>query len=113
MASSEKAFVRELNDASEYQRLLGGRPETCGMRSGRVYLEPGKDCGEHSTKDHEELLVFLAGEGEAQIGPSDRLKVGAGRVAYIAPQTLHNVYNTGSSPLVYIFCVAPATEAEA
>lgn len=111
MAALEKAFVRDLNDAPEYQRLLGGRPETCGMRSGRVYLEPGKDCGEHSTKDHEELLVFLSGEGQLQIGESDRLQVGAGRIAYIPPQTPHNVHNTGSAPLVYIFCVAPATEA--
>lgn len=110
MASLDKAFVRELNDAPEYQRLLGGPPETCGMRSGRVYLEPGKECGEHSTKEHEELLVFLTGQGQLQIGESDRLEVGAGRVAYIPPQTLHNVHNTGSAPLAYIFCVAPATE---
>ncbi|MBN1361350.1 MAG: cupin domain-containing protein [Sedimentisphaerales bacterium] len=111
MTSSEKAFVRELNAEPEYQRLLAGRPETCGMRSGRVYLEPGKDCGEHSTKDHEELLVFLAGRGELQIGDADRLAVGSGKVAYIPPQTAHNVRNSGSEPLVYIYCVAPAREA--
>lgn len=108
MSSSEKAFVRELNDQPEYQRLLGGKPETCGMRSGRVYLEPGKDCGQHSTEDHEELLVFLAGAGEVEIGGSDSLGVGVGKVAYIPPQTAHNVRNTGPEPLIYIFCVAPA-----
>lgn len=102
----------ELNDKPEYQRILEGKPQTCGMRSGRVFLEPGKACGQHSTKDNEELLVFLAGQGELQIGdPAQhvaKLSVGAGRVAYIPPKTLHDVSNTGRTPLVYIYSVAPA-----
>ena len=108
MTSSEKAFVLDLNDEPEYQRLLAGEPQTHGMRSGRVYLEAGKSCGQHSTKDHEELLVFLDGEGKIHIGDSDQLVVGAGKVAYIPPRTLHDVENTGSAPLAYIYCVAPA-----
>ncbi len=108
MASSEKVLIRDLNEAPEYQKLLAGQPETCGMRSGRVYLETGKDCGQHSTKDHEELLVFLAGKGELEIGDSGRFAVGAAKVAYIPPQTAHNVRNSGTEPLVYIYCVAPA-----
>ncbi len=111
MAQSE-AFIVELNNKPEYQRILEGRPKTCGMRSGRVFLEPGKACGQHSTKEHEELLVFLTGQGELQIGdPAQKfapLSVGAGRVAYIPPTTLHDVRNTGAVPLVYIYCVAPA-----
>ena len=108
MTSSEKAFVLDLNDEPDYQRLLAGEPQTHGMRSGRVYLEAGKSCGQHSTKDHEELLVFLAGEGKIHIGDSDQLVVGAGKVAYIPPRTLHDVENTGPAPLAYIYCVAPA-----
>ena len=112
MAQSE-AFIVELNDKPEYQRMLEGKPKTCGMRSGRVFLEPGKACGQHSTKDNEELLVFLAGQGELQIGdPAQHaapLAVGVGRVAYIPPRTLHDVRNTGATPLIYIYCVAPAS----
>ena len=111
MALSKKAFAVDLNERPEYQRLLEGVPQTHGMRSGRVYLEPGKACGQHSTKHHEELLVFLAGQGQLQIGDSDRLAVGAGKVAYIPPETVHDVHNTGSDALVYIYCVAPASEA--
>lgn len=110
MAPAHGAFTLELNNQPEYQRILEGKPQTHGMRSGRVYLEPGKACGQHSTKNHEELLVFLAGQGELLIGDSDRLAVGAGRVAYIPPETLHDVKNTGSEPLAYIYCVAPAAE---
>ncbi len=110
MASSQTAFTVDLNNQPEYQRILEGKPQTRGMRSGRVYLEPGKACGQHSTKNHEELLVFLSGQGELLIGESDRLAVGAGKVAYIPPETLHDVKNTGTGPLAYIYCVAPAGE---
>jgi len=107
MASSEKVQIIELNESPENQRILAGEPQTYGMRSGRVYLSPGKSCGQHSTKDREELLVFLAGSGELLIGENDRYQVGQGKVAYIAPQTAHDVSNTENEPLVYVYCVAP------
>ena len=110
MAVPQKVVVVALNDKPEYQRILEGQPQTCGMRSGRVYLKAGESCGLHSTKHHEELLVFLSGQGELQIGETDRIAVGAGRAAYIPPETLHDVHNTGSGPLTYIYCVAPAGE---
>lgn len=104
--TDKKAFVIEINNKREYQRLIPGAPTTFGMKSGRVYLEPGQDCGVHSTEDREEQLVFLQGEGTAEIA-GEKLSVGAGKVCYIPPQTEHNIRNTGSEPLVYIFCVAP------
>jgi quercetin dioxygenase-like cupin family protein len=102
------AFTVDLNDKAEYQRLLEGKPQTLGMRSGRVHLPPGQACGQHSTKNHEELLVFLAGQGELLIEGGARHRVGVGKVAYIPPETLHDVNNTGSGPLIYVYCVAPA-----
>ena len=110
MDSSQKVFIEVLNNDSEYQRLLAGQPQTCGMRSGRVYLPAGQSCGLHSTKAHEELLVFLSGNGQLLIGENDKFEVGVGKVSYIPPHTEHNVQNTGSEPLVYIFCVAPVNE---
>jgi len=109
MASSEKVFVIDLNETAENQKLLDGKPTTCGMRSGRVYLPPGQACGQHSTKNHEELLVFLFGRGELMIGKEDSYQVGRGKVSYIPPNTDHDVKNTGSEPLVYIYCVVPIT----
>ncbi len=105
----QKAFVLELNDKQEYQRLIPGRPDSCGMKSGRVWLAPGGDCGVHSTEDHEEQLVFLAGQGAARIG-DEEMAVGAGNICYIPPHTPHNIVNTGTEPLIYIFCVAPAQQ---
>ena len=105
---SEKVLVIDLNEKCEYQRLLSGRPQTCGMRSGRVYLQPGEDCGQHSTDNREELLVFLSGQGQLLIGEENRLDVGKGKVSYIPSDTVHNVKNTGSEPLIYVYCVAGA-----
>jgi mannose-6-phosphate isomerase-like protein (cupin superfamily) len=107
MASSEKTLVIELNKSAENQKLLDGRPQTCGMRSGRVYLPPNQACGRHSTKNREELLVFLSGSGELSIGDKDTFQVGRGKVTYIPPHTAHDVKNTGTEPLVYVYCVAP------
>ena len=110
MASSQQLFIKELDKKPEYQRLLAGNPETCGMRSGRVYLQPGEECGQHSTEAHEEMLVFLAGNGTAVIAETDEYEVGVGKISYVPPHTDHNIKNTGSEPLVYIYCVAPIKE---
>ncbi len=107
MASTQNVLVIDLDEKPENQRLLAGQPQTYGMRSGRVYLTPGQACGLHSRKDREELLVFLSGQGELIIGQENHLQVGKGKVSYIPPQTDHDVKNTGSEPLVYVYGVAP------
>jgi len=106
--SPEKVLIIDLNKSAEYQELLDGQPQTCGMRSGRVYVHPGQTCGRHSTNQNEEVLVFLSGQGLLLIGEKDRLQVGGGKVSYIPPHTVHDVKNTGTEPLIYIYCVAPA-----
>ena len=105
---SEKILVVDLNKDAEYQKLLAGQPQTCGMRSGRVYLQTGRSCGRHSTKANEEMLIFLSGCGQALIGEQETpYEIGFGKVSYIPPHTTHDIKNTGAEPLVYIYCVTP------
>ena len=105
---TQKPLVIDLLDNGEYQSLLRGEPKTCGMRSGRVLLKPGEDCSQHSTGQREELLVFLSGNGQADI-EGELLDVGAGKVVYIPPQTVHNIKNNSDTEVLsYIYCVAPA-----
>jgi mannose-6-phosphate isomerase-like protein (cupin superfamily) len=99
-----KPLVKKLVDGSEYQSLIKP-PKTYGLHSGRVYLLPGADCGQHTTGPREEMLVFLSGAGIAVIGDEQELKIGQGKILYIPPQTIHNIKNTSDKPLVYIFCV--------
>jgi len=107
MSRQRKACIIDLEPNCEYQKLLGGRPQTRGMRSGRVYLQPGESIGEHSTGQHEEVIVFLSGRGLALVGDNDTFEIGKGKIAYIPPHTTHNMKNTGDEPLIYIYCVAP------
>ncbi len=99
--------VVDLTGGWEYQSLLKGQPQTHGMRSGKVCLQPGQSCGRHSTKTYEEILIFLSGTGKALIEGNKDMEVGHTKVVYIPPYTEHDVENTGSEPLVYIYCVAP------
>lgn len=107
MAPTQETLVIDLNQEPANQSLLAGAPATCGMRSGKVYLAPGQACGQHSTKDREELLVLLSGSGEVLIGRNERFRIARGKVCYIPPQTPHDVRNTGDEPLIYVYCVAP------
>lgn len=105
---SEKIVrIVKLNDEKTYQRLIDGTEQSYGTKAGRVYLEAGDHCHEHSTEAREEILVFLSGQGTLKTGDAQEDAVGAGSVAYIPPHTLHDVQNTGTEPLIYIFCVTP------
>ena len=93
--------------------LLSGPPQTAGLHSGFVRLATGATVGWHTTGAHEEELVILHGKGEAEIEGRSGMSVAEGMIAYIPPQTRHNVKNTGSAPLEYVYVVAPVTTAAA
>jgi quercetin dioxygenase-like cupin family protein len=88
--------------------LLLGAPQTTAMRSGFVRLKPGETVGWHTTGHNEEALVILHGEGTALIEGQPEAKFHAPALAYIPPETRHNVSNTGSQVLEYVYVVAPA-----
>jgi len=95
-------------DATEYVRLLGGPPETVTMHSGLVVLEPGASVGVHNTENYEEVVVVLDGVGKMKITGGPELNLKASTMAYCPPRTEHNVTNTGSNTLRYIYIVANA-----
>lgn len=107
-ADSRTPFSMMLpNNLNKYTELLKP-PRTIIMRSGLVRLNPGEDVGVHSTKKNEEMLVILEGQGQVEIEGQVPLKISAGQVAYVPPETRHNVRNTESAPLKYIFIVSRA-----
>lgn len=83
-------------------------PITVSMSSGLVQLAPGENVGLHSTKNNEELLIILDGEGQVEMEGCAAITIKGGQVAYVPPLTNHNVFNTGLSPLKYIFVVSKA-----
>ena len=89
--------------------LLRGVPQTAGMRSGFVRLKTGQTVGWHTTGRKEESLVILHGSGEARIQGQPARAFTAPALVYIPPATRHNVANTGSELLEYVYVVAPAS----
>jgi mannose-6-phosphate isomerase-like protein (cupin superfamily) len=78
------------------------------MRSGFVRLKPGETVGWHTTGKNEESLVILHGQGTAMIDGQAGKPFMAPAFVYISPATRHNVLNTGTEPLEYVYVVAPA-----
>jgi mannose-6-phosphate isomerase-like protein (cupin superfamily) len=92
----------------KYAPLLNGAPETATMRSGFVKLMPGESVGLHNTGENEELVVTLSGTGELQNPGYEPLPIHSNCVLYNPPNTPHDVVNTGSEPLCYIYIVSKA-----
>jgi len=106
-APIKKAKIIPLPSGQEpYTKVLGGPPETTCLKSGYVILAPGKSVGRHNTNGYEELIVPLEGEGELQLDDMEPLALHPGQVLYTPPQTAHDVVNTGTQSLKYIYIVA-------
>ncbi len=108
MADFSKSKIVKLVSGSKYQRLFSKDSGTCGIKAGHVILKKTEEIGEHSTNDMEEALVILKGKGQLIINKEDRLDFEKNTVLYVAPQTIHNVKNTGSETLEYIFITSNA-----
>lgn len=96
-------------DSNDYLPLLSGPPDSVVMHSGMVTLLKEKAVGKHDTKAYEEILVVLQGEGEMLFDGQPPLAFHAPAAVYCPPRTAHDVRNTGSSPLRYVY-VAAKTE---
>lgn len=110
-APQRAGFVRSMPSTAEPARLLS-KEDAVGMRSGLMILQPGKDCGWHSTENYEEMIICLAGAGEVASEGGPRRALAAGQYAYNPPQARHNVFNTGTEVMRYIYVVAPASGAD-
>lgn len=103
-----KPLVIDLpTDGTRFTSVLN--PENAmALKSGFVTLGPGEEVGAHNTDSKEELIIILEGEGEVETDSAGKMPVRAGQAAYNPPRTLHNVINTGSVPLRYIYVVTLA-----
>jgi len=94
--------------AAESTDVFKGPPETVTMRSGMMVLAPSKSVGKHSTRTFEEAVIVLAGTGEMRISGGEIFKLKPYCIAYCPPATEHDVINTGSDTLRYVWLVAKA-----
>jgi len=100
------AKVIKLANEGKEQTLLSGPPDTVSMRSGLITLQPQQTVGKHTTGHHEEMLVILEGEGKMLFDDGISLAIAANHVLYCPPETGHDVINTGTGTLRYIYIVS-------
>jgi mannose-6-phosphate isomerase-like protein (cupin superfamily) len=106
---SPRARVIQINPlAMESVHVLIKPPETVTMRSGSIVLLPSQNVGRHTTGSNEEILVVFSGSGEMRLGDETILNLGPYVILYCPPDTEHDVFNTGSEPLRYVYLVAQA-----
>jgi mannose-6-phosphate isomerase-like protein (cupin superfamily) len=68
-------------------------------------IQPGEEIGEE-THEGDQILFFVAGEGEAVLaGESEPVR--ANDMVFVPAGTLHNFVNTGAEPLRLITTYAP------
>ncbi len=80
--------------------------ESDQLRSGYVVLEPGRDVGEHTTENGEEVLVILEGTAEIIVGSRTTGKTVHSPSAVLIPaHTVHNVLNRSRMDLKYVYII--------
>ena len=86
-----------------------------GLRAGSVVLAPRGVMHWHSTKNREELLIVLGGrlqlEIETEAQRIQRVKLLAGSVAHVPPQTAHRLVNQGTTDARYVYVTSPSAAA--
>jgi quercetin dioxygenase-like cupin family protein len=100
-------FVFQMpQDGTERLSLLKP-PKSIALRSGLVVLKRGESVGLHNTDHGEEFLVILDGSGVLETNGRMHSALGKGCVAYIPPHTPHNITNSESEILRYLYVVSP------
>lgn len=101
-----KVFSIKLDARQRFTRLLGESSKIKGLRSGLVTLKPRESIGEHKTEMKEEVIVILKGSALIHYGKNRKIKAPQNTFVYIPPETVHNVTNSGSSKLRYLYVTA-------
>jgi len=97
----------KLSGSQKFLRLLAGAPETAGMKSGYVTLNPGESVGDHVTDEREEAVLVLAGEAAVYINQTLAFCAERESLIYIPPETRHDIKNNGTNVLRYVYIVTP------
>ncbi|MDD5108249.1 MAG: cupin domain-containing protein [Candidatus Omnitrophica bacterium] len=104
----EKVFSVELKGNQKFTRLFGDSSKPKGLRSGFVTLKPKESVGLHNTGSSEEVIFIITGTAVIYYGTRKRISVKKNSFIYIPPKTPHNISNSGSKCLKYVYIAARA-----
>ena len=72
------------------------------IRARCVVLAPGKEVGNHSTGDKEEVIILLQGKVIVS-SPGREQELPSLHGAYIPPNTKHNISNPFDEDAIYVY----------
>ncbi len=93
MAMNSDAFRDEVITGKECQVVL-------------MTIQPGEEIGAEVHDDHDQILVFVEGNGQAILSGQAR-EVGVNDLVFVHAGTEHNFINTGTRPLRLYTIYAP------
>jgi mannose-6-phosphate isomerase-like protein (cupin superfamily) len=111
---SEKATERDevdilalARDSDDFRRVV-----TTGehMQIVVMTLAVGEEIGAETHADHDQVLFFVDGEGEADLD-GQRSTMGPGDLAFVHAGVHHNFINNGDQPLRIVTAYAPPEHA--
>jgi mannose-6-phosphate isomerase-like protein (cupin superfamily) len=99
--------VQMAKDNDEFRRVVmtGDKMQVVLMA-----IPAGQEIGAETHDDHDQVLVFVAGSGRAEIGGSVRA-VAAGDLSFVRAGVRHNFVNDGEGPLKLYTMYAPPEHA--
>jgi len=97
MTKNNDAFRDEVITGKESQLVL-------------MTIQPGDEIGAETHDDHDQILVFVEGEGKAMIG-EDTFDVGPNDLVFVHAGKKHNFMNSGTTPLRLYTVYAPPEHA--
>ena len=97
LAMDNDAFRDEVITGKECQVVL-------------MTIQPGEEIGAEVHDDHDQILVFVEGNGQAVLAGQAR-EIGANDLVFVHAGVEHNFINTGSKPLRLYTVYAPPEHA--
>jgi mannose-6-phosphate isomerase-like protein (cupin superfamily) len=94
-----------MNDAFRDEVITGKECQVVLMT-----LQPGEEIGSEVHDDHDQILIFVEGHGQAVLDGHAR-DVGTNDLVFVHAGTEHNFINTGSAPLKLYTVYAPPEHA--
>ncbi|MEO6295184.1 MAG: cupin domain-containing protein [Candidatus Limnocylindria bacterium] len=97
----EILLAARVNEAFRREVLTGNHEQVVVMT-----IPPGGEIGEEVHDATDQVLLFVEGRGEAQLG-GDVSLIGPNDLVFVRAGTRHNFINTGDAPLRLITIYAP------
>jgi mannose-6-phosphate isomerase-like protein (cupin superfamily) len=104
----ESAIATAAEQSADFRRVLWtGRHTQLVIMT----IPPGGEIGEETHEDTDQILTFVSGSGEADVG-GRTLSVAQGDLVAVPAGTRHNFRNTGVNPLVLYTVYGPPEHAD-